>query len=97
MVVMLDSDACIHIMKRDPRIKPKAALTECGVSQIVLGELEYGVSNSPEDRPLDNRKSLYDFLSAVHIHPLTNDVAAVCGEVKAILCRQGILIGPNGL
>ncbi len=97
MAVMLDSDACIHIMKRDPRIKPNAALAECGISQIVLGELEYGVFNSPENRQLDNRKSLYDFLSAVHIHPLTNEVAAVYGEVRAVLRRQGMLIGPNDL
>lgn len=97
MAVMLDSDTCIHIMKRDPRMKPKAALAECGISQIVLGELEYGVSNSPEIRQLDNRKSLYDFLSAVHIHPLTNEVAGVYGEVRAVLRRQGMLIGPNDM
>ena len=46
MSVMLDSDACIHIMKRDPRIKLKAALSECGISQIVLGELEFGVMHT---------------------------------------------------
>ena len=97
MSVMLDSDACIHIMKRDPRMKPRAALAECGISQIVLGELEYGVSNSPENRQLDNRNALYDFLSAVHIHPLTNEVASVYGEVRALLRRQGMLIGPNDL
>lgn len=79
MTVMLDSDACIHIMKRDPRMKPKADLSECGISQIVLGVLEYGVCNSPA-----NRQSLYDFLSAVHIHPLTNAVAVCYGEFMRV-------------
>lgn len=97
MTVMLDSDTCIHIMKHDPRMKPKAALDECAISQIVLGELEYGVCNSPTNRQQQNRQSLYDFLSAVAIHPLTNDVAALYGDVRALLRRQGAMIGPNDL
>jgi len=97
MKVMLDSDTCIHIMKHDPRMQPKVALDECGISQIVLGELEYGVCNSPPNRQQENRQSLYDFLSAVAIHPITNDVAAFYGDVRAFLRRQGQMIGPNDL
>lgn len=97
MTVMLDSDACIHIMKRDPRMKPKADLSECGISQVVLGELEYGVCNSPANRQQENRQSLYDFLSAVHIHPLTNAVAVYYGDICAFLRREGMLIGSNNL
>ena len=33
---MLDSDTCIHIMKHDPRMRPKAPVGNCGISQIVL-------------------------------------------------------------
>lgn len=97
MGVMLDSNACIFIMKRDQRIKPKARLSECGISQIVLGELEYGVCNSPKNRQQVNRQALYDFLSAVRIHPISNDVTALYGEVRALLRRQGQPIGPNDL
>ena len=49
MAMMLDSDTCISIMKRDPHMKPQAALGDCAISQIVLGELEYGVCNSPSE------------------------------------------------
>ena len=97
MIVMLDSDTCIHIMKHDPRVKPKASLGECAISQIVLGELEYGVCNSPTKRQQENRQSLYDFLTIVQIHPLTNDVAAFYGDVRAFLRRQGTPISPNDL
>ena len=97
MMVMLDSDMCIHIMKHDPRMKPRAALGDCGISQIVLGELEYGVCNSPPNRQQENRQSLYDFLGAVVIHPITNDVATFYGDVRAFLRRQGQMIGPNDL
>jgi len=97
MIVMLDSDTCIHVMKHDPRMKPKATLGDCAISQIVLGELEYGVCNSPAKRQQENRQSLYDFLTTVQIHPLTNDVAAFYGDVRAFLRRQGTPIGPNDL
>jgi len=97
MRVMLDSDTCISIMKHEARMKPQAALDECAISQIVLGELEYGVSNSPATRQEHNRKSLYDFLSAVSICQLTNEAAAAYGEIRAFLRRQGTPIGPNDL
>lgn len=97
MAVMLGSDTCIAIMRRDPSMKPQAALGECVISQIVLGELEYGVYSSSKPRQEDNRKSLYDFLSAVSIYPLTNDAAAIYGGIRASLRRQGTLIGPNDL
>ena len=97
MFAMLDSDTCIHLMKHDPRMKPKATLSECAISQTVLGELEYGVRNSPAKRHQQNRQSLYDFLTTMQIHPLTNDVAAFYGDIRAFLRRQGTPIGPNDL
>ena len=78
-------------------MKPRADLSECGISQIVLGELEYGVYNSPANRQQENRHSLYDFLSAVHIHPITNAVATCYGDIRAFLRREGMMIGPNDL
>ena len=97
MAMMLDSDTCISIMKRDPHMKPKAALGDCAISQIVLGELEYGVCNSPSERQQQNRQSLYDFLSTVQIYPLSNEVAAFYGDIRAFLRRQETRIGPNDL
>lgn len=97
MPYMLDTDTCIFIMNRDPRIAPQASLAECAISQIVLGELEYGVANSPEARQLENSRSLLDFLSSIKIYALTNQTARVYGEVRAGLRRSGQSIGPNDL
>lgn len=97
MHTMLDSDTCIHIMKHDPRIRPKAPVGDCSISQIVLGELEYGVCNSPSNRQQENRRSLLDFLSLIRILPLTNEVAGTYGNIRARLRRCGTPIGPNDL
>ena len=78
-------------------MKPQAALGDCAISQIVLGELEYGVCNSPSERQQQNRQSLYDFLSTVQVYPLSNEVAAFYGDIRAFLRRQGTPIGPNDL
>ena len=97
MHAMLDSDTCIHIMKHDPRVRPKAPVSDCSISQIVLGELEYGVCNSPSNRQQENRQSLLDFLSLIRILPLTNEAAAIYGDIRARLRRRGTPIGPNDL
>ena len=88
MHAMLDSDTCIHIMKHDPRMRPRIPVGDCGISQIVLGELEYGVRNSLSNRQQSNRQSLLDFLSLIRILPLTNELAGIYG---------GTPIGPNDL
>ena len=45
MRVMLDTDTCIFARKRPGGFKPRLPLHECGISIIVLGELEWGVAN----------------------------------------------------
>ena len=97
MTVMLDTNTCIWIMNQDPRLSPKEPLHECAISQVVLGELEFGVFSSREDRQAQNRAALEDFLSSVAIAPLSNEVARGYGRLRADLKRQGRLIGPNDL
>ena len=97
MTVMLDTNTCIWIMNRDPRLVPQNLQSECLISQVVLGELEFGVFNSDERHQVQNRAALDDFLSNVLIAPLSNEVAHEYGRVRARLKRQGTLIGPNDL
>lgn len=97
MTVMLDTNTCVWIMNRDPRLTPKNPIQECVISQVVLGELEFGVFNSREDQRAQNRVALDDFLSSVAIAPLANDVARDYGRLRATLKQQGRLIGPNDL
>ena len=97
MAYMLDADHCIYIMNRDARIQPKAGLHECGISQVVLGELEYGIANSHENHREQNRRSLLDFVGSIEIYELTNETTAIYGRIRAQLKRQGMIIGPNDL
>ena len=97
MTVMLDTNTCIWIMNRDPRLVPQKLQSECLISQVVLGELEFGVFNSDERHQVQNRAALDDFLSNVLIAPISNEVAHEYGRIRARLKRQGALIGPNDL
>jgi len=93
MRCMLDTDTCVYLIKKAPGLKPISAVQDCYISTIVLGELEYGVANSSEERREQNRQALLDFVSAVQILPLTESVSETYGELRAALKRQPI--GPN--
>ncbi len=93
MRCMLDTDTCIHLIKRNSRIKPQSALSDCFVSTIVQGELEFGVANSQADRREHNYEALLDFLTAIQVLPVTESVAQTYGEIRAALKQQPI--GPN--
>ena len=93
MQCMLDTDTCIYLIKKSPGMKPQAALQDCYISAIVLGELEYGVANSAETRLEQNRRALLDFVSAVQALPINENVSEMYGQVRAALKKQPI--GPN--
>ena len=93
MQCMLDTDTCVYLIKKAPGLNPQSALEDCYISTIILGELEYGVANSAEARREQNRQALLDFISAVHILPLTEVVSETYGELRAALRKQPI--GPN--
>ena len=93
MQCMLDADTCIYLIKKAPGMEPKSALHDCFISAIVLGELEYGVANSHEKRRNQNQQALLDFLSAVRILPVTEDVSEMYGQLRVALKKQPI--GPN--
>ena len=97
MTVMLDTDTCIWIMNRDIRLAPQNLQRECLISQVAIGELEFGVFNSGEHYQARNRVALDDFLSNVLIAPISNEVAREYGRIRARLKQQGTLIGPNDL
>ena len=93
MQCMLDTDTCVDLIKKAPGLKPGSALEDCYISTIVLGELEYGVANSAEARQEQNRQALLDFISAIQILPLTENVSETYGQLRATLKKQPI--GPN--
>ena len=93
MQCMLDTDTCIYLIKKAPGVTPQSPLHECCISTIVLGELEYGVANSSENRREQNREALLDFVSALQVMPLTESVSEIYGQVRVLLRQQPI--GPN--
>ena len=95
MQCMLDADTCIYLIKKAPGIAPQAALQDCFISTIVLGELEYGVANSHPERREQNRQALLDFLSGVRTLPVTDDVAQRYGQVRIAVKQQPI--GPSDM
>ena len=92
---MLDTDTCIYARKRPAGFKPRLPLHECGISIIVLGELEWGVAQS--HRFEENRSALRALLSAVQVIDLEADVAREYGQLRAHLRSIGQPIGPNDL
>ena len=95
MKVMLDTDTCIYARKRAAGFAPKLPLQDCGISIIVLGELESGVARS--SRVAENRASLRDLLATVQVIDLDAEVARRYGRLWAHLRSIGRPIGPNDL
>ena len=92
---MLDTDTCIYARKRPAGFKPRLPLHDCGISIIVLGELEWGVAQSR--RFEENQTALRTLVAAVQVIDLDADVAREYGQLRAHLRSIGQPIGPNDL
>ena len=62
------------------------------VSAITVGELAYGVSKSKWGE--QSRKVMQLFLSTYTVLPFDEEDALIFGEIRSILYRQGLPIGP---
>ena len=93
---MLDTDACIAIIKRHPesalrRLRGKS-IGQVGISSITLGELAFGAQKSRRSK--ESLAALGEFLLPLEIAIFDHDAAMVYGEVRASLSRRGKPIGP---
>ena len=88
-------DTCIFAMARAADFVPKTDLRDCGISVVVLGELEWGVRRST--RVPENRASLQQWLAAVEVANMNDEVARRYGQLRADLDSIGRPIGPNDL
>lgn len=93
MKVMLDSNTCIFLMSRKPGMIARVPLHECGISSVVLGELECGFLKS--DRRPENRGKLNQLLGAVDIYEVGEEVALVWAELQ--IAMKANLTGPNDM
>ena len=96
MRYMLDTNACIALIKRKPAaaLRRFAALIpgDVGVSSITLAELRYGVAKSAAVEK--NAEALAEFLVPLEIADFGTDAAEAYGRVRAGLEKAGTPIGP---
>lgn len=92
---MLDTNACIHLIRRKPgrvlrRLRQKR-ISDVAVSCITLSELEYGVGKS--SRPDQNKVALAEFVAPLQVLPYDDLAAVAYGKLRVHLERRGLPIG----
>ncbi len=95
MRYLLDTDICIHIIKRAPehvfKRLERLRVGDVGVSAITVCELQFGVSNSLQ--PEKNQRALTEFLGPIEVLDFPAGASAVYGNIRRHLQRAGTLIG----
>jgi tRNA(fMet)-specific endonuclease VapC len=99
MQYMLDTNICIYIIKKHPihvlnNLK-KRNISDICLSSITLAELEYGVQKS--ERKNQNSIALAEFLAPLEIMPFDEAAAIEFGKIRALLEKNGTLIGEYDL
>ena len=101
MLVLLDTDICIHLINRRPGFERVVrrfsgrSFGEICVSAITVSELQYGVAKSAKSS--ENTAVLEEFLSRFELLDYPVQAAASYGKIRAGLERTGRSIGGNDL
>ena len=101
MKYMLDTNICICAINKKPssylqRLEELEQMRHTlSISSIVLAELQYGVSNSHNQKL--NQINLDIFISRLEVIDFSAKCAFYYGELRAKLKKEGILIGNNDL
>lgn len=97
--VMLDSDICIHVMRRNaPQLLRRLSASSPGdvaISSVVAGELWVGVMKS-RDRER-SEQAVKEFLTLVEVVGWPPEAARVYGRIRAALERRGLTIDAMAL
>ncbi len=99
MKYMLDTNICIHIIRKQPEAMLKHLTSmrvgDVGVSTIVVSELQHGIHKS--QNPDKNRAAIEQFLIPLVIADFDYAAAAAYGPIRAELERKGTPIGSMDL
>ena len=99
MKYFLDTNICIYLINRRPVYLLNKFATylpkQIVVSSIVVSELEFGVQNSQQ--VARNRTRLEEFLAPFTVAPYDRACARQYGKIRALLQKQGQLIGREDL
>lgn len=95
MKYLLDTNICIYIIKKKPqKVLEKFKQLASGsivISAMTVAELEYGVYKSQQIER--NHKALQEFLLPLEIIPFDQKSTNIYGKIRAILEKQGKIIG----
>lgn len=95
MKLMLDTNICIYLIKRQPATVLKRFLEyqigDIGISSITLSELRYGVAKSAHQEK--NTEALDEFITPLDVVSFDEEAAHVYGDIRATLEKAGTPIG----
>ena len=95
MVLLLDTNICIHLIReKPPEIIDRFneyAVGDLGISAITLAELEYGISKS--STPAKNKQALDQFVSPLIVRDFDRAATVTYGKLRATLEKKGQMIG----
>jgi len=95
MKIMLDTNICIYIIKRQPAAVLKHFLEyqvgDIGISTITLSELRYGVAKSTHRDK--NARALAEFIVPLEVISFDEGAAVAYGDIRATLEKAGTPIG----
>ncbi|HML78687.1 type II toxin-antitoxin system tRNA(fMet)-specific endonuclease VapC [Geobacter sulfurreducens] len=95
MKLLLDTNICIYIIKKQPVAVLNRFLEyqvgDIGISSITLAELRYGVAKST--RREKNAKALDEFIIPLEVISYDESAAHVYGDIRAALEKAGTPIG----
>lgn len=95
MKVLLDTNICIYIIKRQPAAVINRFLEyqvgDIGISSITLSELRYGVAKSTHREK--NSKALDEFIIPLEVVSFDEEAARMYGDIRATLEKAGTPIG----
>lgn len=91
---LLDTNLCIRVLRDRPqglRERFNAEASGLCISTVVLTELLYGAAKSA--RPVENRHEVERFAARLAVLPFDEDAAAHAADIRAVLEREGRMIG----
>lgn len=96
---MLDTNICIYVLnKRSDKLRRKfKAIRNIGISSITYGELCFGIENGDAALREERYAQLELFTERLQVEAWDQEAARHYGLIRAILKRDGMLIGGNDL
>ncbi|MFH1493348.1 MAG: type II toxin-antitoxin system VapC family toxin [Pseudomonadota bacterium] len=96
MIVMMDTNTCIALIKRKPvhtlQKFSEYQVGDIGISAVTLAELRYGVSKSQHQAK--NQAALDEFVLPLEVAAFDEPATVAYGELRAALEKKGTPIGP---